>query len=353
MPAPVKLSASRGAPILGISGFIGQFTIWQIIMEELHPGFNASRGYEMPEEKDSAALRWGLAFEDAVTGLAEAKDGRRIRSRQSFQTIDLNGESCANGEITCHLDGVFSSQQSEHDLPDLDEINHEAKTTNIYSFREKWGDPGSDRIPADVQVQVQHQMMISGADKTRISLLVFPNRVEDWEDAGIKLMQTESGAWFLGKDHQNGTATGFWASALAEMGYFHQYEVESNPQTQAIMREKYAEFWQKNIIGQIAPEPQDYEEVRRMFREPKGILVATEECARWIAEFVNIGHEIGASGNLAKRREQLKLLAVDWCRKRDPTIDEDADKKLYIQDSTGKTLATYDGKTFRGRDSGE
>ena len=69
---PVGISASRGAAVLGISDWQTQFEVWQLIMEERQPGFNASRGYVLPEFKESASLRWGNAFEDANIALSES-----------------------------------------------------------------------------------------------------------------------------------------------------------------------------------------------------------------------------------------------------------------------------------------
>ena len=46
-----------------------------------------------------------------------------------------------------------------------------------------------------------------------------------------------------------------WSKILNYMGYFHQYHITPNIELQKLMIDRYTEFWQKNIIEQIMPEP--------------------------------------------------------------------------------------------------
>jgi hypothetical protein len=348
MPQPIDLSASRGPAVLGVSGFQTQFSVWQEMMEQREPGFNASRGFVLPEREETAAIRWGLAFEDAIAGLAGVTG-----DRQKFITEKKRPY------ITAHLDGT------------IDPINkiHEGKTTNIHSYREKWGDPGSDRVPAEYQVQGQHQsILVPHCGGVQISVLVFPKRPEEWEKEGLFVEHLkeekyqndhiEKSLWVIRCPEPGSEKIGFpwtvtcydWARTLSQMGFFHTYTIAPDRDLQKTMLDAYQQFWQKNIVEKIAPEPGDYDDVRRMFKEPHGIVLATEQVARWVAEYVTIGEEIGTAGPMAKRRNQIKTMVLDFARKASPTFDEDAKNKVLIQDVQGNTIATFDGKTFRGRE---
>jgi predicted phage-related endonuclease len=87
---PRLISASRGAATLGVSGWATPLSVWQEIEEELHPGFNAARGYALPEREESAAMRWGTAFESSIIGLAERASGKRIADREMAYLHDDN-----------------------------------------------------------------------------------------------------------------------------------------------------------------------------------------------------------------------------------------------------------------------
>ena len=62
-------------------------------------------------------------------------------------------------------------------------IIHEGKTTNLRAYRSQWGEPGTDRVPMAYQVQVQHQMLVTGIDEAIVSVLVFPISADEMEAA--------------------------------------------------------------------------------------------------------------------------------------------------------------------------
>jgi predicted phage-related endonuclease len=66
--------------------------------------------------------------------------------------------------ITCHIDGMYE---------DIVPVLHEGKTTSSYTFREKWGEPGTNMVPREYFIQVQHQMMLTNTKKAIVSVLVF------------------------------------------------------------------------------------------------------------------------------------------------------------------------------------
>jgi hypothetical protein len=360
---PVGISASRGAAILGLSEYSTQFEVWQRICEERRPGFNASRGYVLPEDPDNAAIRWGSAFENAVTKLAQARmGGCKIEDREVFWSVNGLGDEPffqrQSGEhmpnyITCHIDGRYSDSSEDFPAGTL----HEGKTTGLFNYHDNWGEPGTNRIPQIYQVQVQHQMLCTGAAEAIVSVLVFPRRPEEWEEEGIKPDHYGWGdnpPWCLwrGTDsdfHPQMVATcQSWARVLAEMGLFHQYPVAASPTLQRQLVATYRDFWHTYVLAEKEPELATYEDVRRAFPAPIGTIVADEQAEGWAREYSMIGEEISRTGRLGKRREELKVLLLKSMRAADSTMDDESREKTVLRDGKGGKLAQWDGTTFRG-----
>ncbi len=326
MPQPVKISASRGSAILGQNQWKTPVQVWLEIMEQEKPGFAKLRGYLLPEPPDNAAIRWGLAFESAIIKLAEMKRSHNILSREMFF-------SCAPLQdfITCHIDGQYT------DLP-----LYEGKSTSIFVYNEKWGEPGTDRIPREIMIQVQHQMICTRFENCIVSVLVFPKNVEEWEE---KYPYDKGKEAFVYFDRDA------WAKVLYEMGFFHQYEIKQNKELQNLMIEKYINFWENNILKEIEPEITDFEDIKLLCPEPVGTIIASEQVETWAAEYKDINAEIGSGGNLAKRKSQIKTQIMDYCiqydAKFETVLDDDSVEKYIILDNKGKKLFQWDGKVFR------
>lgn len=340
---PRGISASRGSAVLGLGEYEGQtpFTVWQLICEERRPGFNAERGYVSPPPVDNAAVRWGSAFEDAIVDLASAKQGKQIVERERlFKLNCLDFVDKTFPEITCHIDGWYTNGS---DLGAGQPL-HEGKTTSMMNFWNNWGTPGTDRIPQGYQVQVQHQMLCTGASEAIVSVLVFPRRVDEWEAEGWCILETGSlGNPKLGYSQDPLT----WARVLAEMGLFHQYPVAASPSLQRTLVDAYSHFWHTYVLPEREPPIDAYADIRRAFPAPVGTIVAGEQEERWAREYREIGEEIGDSGRLAKRRAELKVLLLKRMREMDKQMDDESREKSVLRDRTGKKLVQWDGKVFR------
>lgn len=328
---PTGLSASRGAAILGMSKWSTPFEVWQKIKEEQHPGFNKAHGYILPEFEYSSVMKWGHAFENAVIKLSEKAQRIKIIDRErafAYVVKDM---------ITCHIDGAYRS---------TDQL-HEGKTTNSFTFRNSWGAPGSDRVPRDYNIQTQHQMLCTGAKENIISVLVFPCMVTEWEEAGWYV--GHAGAkWYLQNDKLKlGIKPYRWAETLAEQGFFHQYRIKCNQELIDLMVEKYVAFWHNHILTDIPPEPKNYDDIKRLCPSPKGTIVASDQVERWCYEYKEIGEELGAKGTLKKRREQLKVLILNFMRVQDSCVDDDSRERTILRNSRGQKLIGFNGKTMR------
>lgn len=331
---PIGISGSRAAAILGLSPWATPFSVWQDIMEKRQPGFNAARKYDYEPFEGNASTRWGLAFEDAIIKLAEEKRGPIIDREEAYSAKHSGADY-----VTCHIDGLY--QMIEHPI-----TIHEGKTTTQYGM-DKWGEPGSDRIPIEYQIQVQHQMLCTGADECIVSVLVFPKRPEEWEAEGITIKEIIGGYRFDGEGDITSYSISDWAATLAQMGFFHQYTVKANPELHALMLDKYRAWWTKYVIGETSPAPANYEDIRAMITAPTGTIIVDDRIARWYKEYKDIGEEIGKSGNLAKRQGQLKTLILDNARSMESTLDDESTDKWIFRDGKGNKLGSY-GRTKSG-----
>jgi hypothetical protein len=354
---PVNISASRGAAILGLNKYQTQFEVWQVIKEEVKPGFNSLMGYVMPAEPDNAAIRWGRAFENAVIELAESAMNCKIIEREKF--FATNGKEFSNTShirsnnhyITCHIDGCYANYTFVDGNPVFKSSTvriHEGKTTSIMSFQKKWGDPGSDKIPQEYQVQIQHQMACTGAESCIVSVLVFPRSQEEFEKDGLQITGPDSeGYKIINKDLTINHYCYEWAQPLAEMGFFHQYTVMRNNELIDIMLEKYAQFWEECIIGDKIPEPVNIDDIKRLAPEPKGTIILPDEISNLYSEYKMINDELGSGGMMVKRKEGLKVSILDAARKLNPVIDTESIDKWVFYDKSGRKLGSY-GKTKAG-----
>ena len=328
MPTPLNISGSRSAAILGMSNYQTPLQVWLQIMESREPGFCEKHNYKLPEFEYNSAMKWGHAFESAVIELAEERTGYKIHNREKFY-------NSVEDYITCHIDGQYAH----------DEL-HEGKTTSAQYFYSAFGEPGTDRVPVEYQLQCQHQMICTGAEKVILSVLVFPKRVEEWENAGYHAMHEESIGnmnicYFKDEKFEARFEAIRWARPLAEMGYFHQYTIHAHADLQKLMLEAYADFWNNHVLTGTPPEPKNYDDIRAICRDPKGTLIATPEIANLISEYKQIGSEISSTGTLAKRREQLKTQILNYSRTAGFVEDDESRDKWIIRGQDGKKLASY------------
>ena len=327
---PRGISASRGAAVLGLSEFQTPFEVFQRIMEEREPGFNAARGYVLPPEPDSAAIRWGTAFEDAVVQLAEKKQGFTIGCREDFFS------HYCNDFITCHIDGFYA--QPSMKISHL--VLHEGKTTSAFVFREKWGEPGTDRIPRIYQIQAQHQMLCTREQKVIVSVLVFPETPDKWETIGWTICSNEGNGFVLRHKNKSPLCSRpiDWAEVLCEMGYFHQYFVKANDTVQQQLVKAYSEFWERYVLTGTPPEPRNYEDIKRLCPEPKSTIIVPDYIERKIAEYKGINEEGNRSN---QRKERLKTIVTKYAATHSGIVDDESTEAVIFRNASGDKLGSW------------
>jgi len=315
---PSKISGSRAAAILGFNKFKTPVQVWLDIMEELEPGFSEDRGYKWEPFEGNAATRLGNDFEDAIILHLENKSMTAIISREMGF---IHNE---HSFITCHVDGTNLHSNGVDYL-------YEGKTTNGYTYRDEWGEPGTDRIPQEYQIQIQHNMKLVGSASALVTVLVFPQRQEALEDLLTEKISVDQSYR--------------WVKTLDEMGYFHKYQIDARPSLQDKIIQAEVDFWHNHVLTRIPPKPQNYEDIRALVIEPKGTILADETTERLATEYKDITKEM-STGN--KRRAQLKTMILNYMRdKAETPIDDDSVEKWVLRNGEGKKLCTFDGKTYR------
>ncbi len=327
MPTPIGISGSRAAAVLGLSQYQTPVQVWLQIMEARQPGFCAERGYVLPVVEYSAPMRWGHAAESSLIEITEEKYQAKISDRERLLEMDY---------LSCHIDGRLG-----------DDTLYEGKTASAFAFADSWGEDGSDRIPISYMLQVQHNLLLAHLKKAVVAVLVWPVRPETWEEMGIIPEKDGFGQWVINGQGFTVDMTG-WTYPLAEMGFFHTYEIPANPQLQALMIEKYRAFWENHVLAGTPPEPMNVDDIRALVREPSGTIIADDRIERLMMEYKQIGAEIGTGGALAKRRDEIKTAVLSWMRDAEKTMDDDSEKKWIVRDRAGRKLATW-GSDKNGR----
>lgn len=293
---PFNISASRGAAFLGVSKYKSPLEAWLEIMEERKPGFCAANGYIAPVRKDPfvepldpalASMRWGLAFESAICTLA---GGLHDRERAYI---------CPGRDyLTCHIDG----------RDDYGTLN-ENKTVFDMAYKSGWGEPGTDLVPVEYQVQVQHQMLCTGDKTARLNALVFPKAPAEWEKAGFSLVKNGADDWAISRDGISCIPTIEWARAFLMIGNFHVYNLVANEAAQKEMLERYEYIWNENILKEVPPPVQGYADIKWLFNAPSGEIEADDKIRELWQESIDIDTEIES---MICRKDEIKNIFAQW-----------------------------------------
>ena len=322
MSKPLNISASRGAAVLGVSSWKTQV---QAFLEIMGKEWCELHGYEFPVVEESPAMRWGKAFESSIIELAENnKPTWKIICREKlFKHKEYN-------YITCHIDGQYDQAHLITPNPDL----HEGKTSSFFYWKDNFGEPGTDAVPIEYQVQAQHEFICTGAEKEILSVLVFPKRVEEWELNGWEIIIKEKIYW-LKKDDITTTPI-HWAQSLADMGYFHQYEIKSNPELQSRMINIYSDFWNNHILPGIPPEPYNIDDILLLNPVQTGTVVLDAEALEIYGEYKKFKLDISEN---EKKAEDAKKLLLLYCAQN--KVNDTDDKKWIAKDSSGNKIFSY------------
>lgn len=373
LPEKGTYSASRVSAIIGLNQYQTPVHAWQILCEELEPGFNQSRGYKLPDPPDNAAIRWGHAFEDAIIELAEDRYQQDIVNREK-----LFEKKIENITLSCHIDGIYLHPMLSGDNPVKDTeliIIHEGKTTNARAYestrqeivesldengelstdfyiKRKWGEPGTDQVPEEYQVQGAVQRICTGAYLVKLSVLVFPKSADEFEALGCEVIYNNAGGWFLKnglEGNQKIISLNDWARVFSEMGYFHTYNLERNSVLESEIITAIQNFHERYVVTRTPPPPQNYDDIRRLLTKPIGTIIADPDLELKCQEYAEVNRQLGSKGPLNTAKERLKLeITTEILNANRDNWTDPPDKVVILSPRGGKQLANFAKSGFRG-----
>lgn len=146
------VTSTESACLFGMSPYLTRFELW-----------HRKRSGDVPEFKSNERMSWGNRLETAIAQGIAADRGWTITPMKSYYR--LSGE-----RIGASFDFLITSLPE----PALLEI----KNVDSLAFRDGWQveDEDEPAPPAHIEVQVQHQQLVSGIRRTYIGALVGGNR---------------------------------------------------------------------------------------------------------------------------------------------------------------------------------
>jgi hypothetical protein len=106
------------------------------------------------------------------------------------------------------------------------------------------------------------------------------------------------------------------------------------------MLDGYAKFWE-SIMAERPPEPETYDDIKRLFPEPRGTLIVPPAIEMKLREYRDITEELGGSGPQAKRREQLKIEVLSWARQQTTVLDDESMESLVMRSEAGEKCGSF------------
>jgi len=250
------IGGSDAPAIMGLSAYK---TPLQVFMEK--------RGEVDNSFYDNDVLEWGRRLEPVI--------------RQKY--CDITGlEVAVPQEIIRHPDHDFIIG-----TPDGLAVDRvvEIKTANSM---DGWGEEGTDQIPLNYLVQVQHYMMITGLPVADIAVL-FPF-------ANFKIY-----------------------SAVADL------------ELHALMVAKEFDFWHNNVLQGVAPDPVSSEDARIMFpKSTAGIITGGPEMVELHARLKALKEQ---EKDIEAQIEQAKTEVMAFIGEKDTVADRDG-RQLFTWKST-------------------
>ncbi len=177
------IGASESAIILGLSKYCTPYELWSIKTGKMSP----------PDLSKNEAVWWGIKMEPIIAERYEEETGEKLENKP--ETVYAN--DC--DFMLCHPDRFVKGK---------DKII-EIKTARFNSSQ--WGESGTDQIPAEYVIQVQHQLACVGFEEADL-VVYFKN-----------------------------------------LGKISIYTIKRNEQIISVIKEKIYSFWINNVVADIAP----------------------------------------------------------------------------------------------------
>lgn len=169
---PHDLTSTDVAALFGLSPYKTPFELW-----------HEKKAAEVVRLQDNPRMAWGRRLESAVAnGIAEDMDWH-VRPFKEYMRIPEArlGASFDFRILTPirHAPQPDGSGLGEYDGDTDDDAILEIKCVDFLAFRDGWTiEDDFIEAPAHIELQVQHQMLVSGLSRAYIGVLVGGNRIE-------------------------------------------------------------------------------------------------------------------------------------------------------------------------------
>lgn len=136
--------------------------------------FHEKKSGERIQIADNPRMRWGRRLEASVAeGIIEDNDWCGRPFKEYARLTDVRLGASFDWRIHAHPDAPGTASDSP------DDAILEIKTVDFLAFRDGWTiDEGFIEAPPHIEIQVQHQMLVSGLRRAYIGVLVAGNRIE-------------------------------------------------------------------------------------------------------------------------------------------------------------------------------
>lgn len=259
------IGGSEAAAVLGLSPFKTRYQVW-----------SDKRGLS-GESEPTAAMEWGTRLEPVIRQWYSDKTGRTVRDSGHVASKE-------HPFMLCTPDGVTDDGRLL-----------EVKTAG--SSRD-WGEPGTDEVPIHYQIQVQHNMVVTGLAVADLPVLI------------------------AGRDPRI-------------------YEVPADRELQQMIIEREAAFWKMVEAGE-PPEAVSYADAVKRFARSKAQLIEADSEA---LAAVSLLHELEAAAKDTKRQEeQARFIILRLMGGADTLVDANGD--VLVTCKTAKDSVRFDSKAF-------
>ena len=174
------VTSTESAALFGMSPYMTLFDLW-----------HRKRSGVVPEFKTNERMKWGNRLEAAIAhGIAEENGWEISPMKDYMRDPDLR------------LGSSFDFVITSFGLP----VHLEIKNVDYLAFRDGWieHDDGSVEAPEHIEMQVQHQMAVSGFKRSFIGAFVGGNRYalieRERDEAVIAAIRAKVGEFWLSVD---------------------------------------------------------------------------------------------------------------------------------------------------------
>lgn len=146
------ITSTESAALFGMSPYVTHFDLW-----------HRKRTGIVPEFEVNERMLAGQFLEPAIAALIAHRQGWQIQPMKTYQRLAV----------------IRAGSSFDFEIIGGEPTHLEIKNVDYMAFRDGWLiEDGFVEAPAHIEMQVQHQMMVSGYRKSFIGALIGGNRIE-------------------------------------------------------------------------------------------------------------------------------------------------------------------------------